>query len=101
MWAAILSDRLTVIALVSLYLTNKLIVHGPLFAREVSEEVPSIYSSDHAISRDHPVLAAVSRGCPGHKGRLAKYYSPFRRSTRRTSHPEGIEIQAFALDLHA
>ena len=42
MWAAILSDRLTVIALVSLYLTNKLIVHGPLFAREVSEEVPSI-----------------------------------------------------------
>ena len=30
MWAAILSDRLTVIALVSLYLTNKLIGRNPL-----------------------------------------------------------------------
>ena len=41
MWAIILSDRLAVIALVSLYLTNKLIAHEPLSNREVSEEIPT------------------------------------------------------------
>ena len=41
MWAAILSDRLTVVALVSHYLTNKLIVHDPLPGRTAPEGVPT------------------------------------------------------------
>ena len=41
MWAAILSDRLTVVALVSRYLTNKLIVHDPLPGRTAPEGVPT------------------------------------------------------------
>ena len=34
MWAVILSDRLAVLALVSRYLTNKLIAHDPLFSQK-------------------------------------------------------------------
>ncbi len=45
MWAIILSDRLAVIALVSLYLTNKLIAHEPLSNQEVSEEIPTFIQS--------------------------------------------------------
>ena len=45
MWAIILSDRLAVLALVSLYLTNKLIAHEPLSNQEVSEEIPTFIQS--------------------------------------------------------
>ena len=48
MWAAILSDRLAVIALVSLYLTNKLIAHDPLSNQEVPEGIPTF---THSIMR--------------------------------------------------
>ena len=41
MWAIILSDRLAVLALVSLYLTNKLIAHDPLPNQEVPEGIPT------------------------------------------------------------
>ena len=41
MWAIILSDRLAVIALVSLYLTNKLIAHDPLSNQKVPEGIPT------------------------------------------------------------
>ena len=100
MWAVILSDRLAVIALVSRYLTNKLIAHGPLPNRLVPKD-PNLYSRSHATPGDHPVLATVSGGYPSDGGTLAMYYSPFCRSTRRGLHPEGIRPHAFALDLHA
>ncbi|GEM_PF-1258603 len=101
MWAIILSDRLAVLALVSHYLTNKLIAHDPLPVRKVPEGSPTIYSRNHAIPRDNPALATVSHGYSGHRGKLAMYYSPFRRSTRRSFHSEEIKLQTFALDLHA
>ena len=101
MWAIILSDRLAVIALVGFYPTNKLIAHDPLPMRKVPEGIPTIYFRNHEIPEDHPVLAPVSRGYSSHRGKLVMYYSPLRRSTRRTSHSEEIEVQAFALDLHA
>jgi hypothetical protein len=41
----VLSDPLPVEALVSRYLTNKLIGLGPLQRRKVSEEIPSFDSS--------------------------------------------------------
>ena len=100
MWAAILSDRLAVVALVSRYLTNKLIAHEPLPDLWVPKD-PHLYPPNHAIQWDYPELPSVSRCYAGVKGTSPMYYSPFCRSTRRVSHPEGIETQAFALDLHA
>ena len=38
MWGVVLSDPLTVVALVSHYLTNKLIVREPLPARQLESE---------------------------------------------------------------
>lgn len=93
MWAAVLSDRLTVIALVSRYLTNKLIAHGPLPNRKVPKD-PNLYPMHYAVLWDYPVLAPVSRSYPRIGGRLAMYYSPFCRSTR-------LPKETFALDLHA
>ena len=49
MWAAILSDRLAVVALVSRYLTNKLIAHEPL-PNQKAPKGPYLYSHDHAIT---------------------------------------------------
>ena len=50
MWAAILSDRLAVIALVSHYLTNKLIAHDPLPNQKVPEGIPTVYTKNHEVS---------------------------------------------------
>ena len=44
-WLIILSDQLRIVALVSLYLTNKLIRHRPLQQREVLS-VPPLSSSE-------------------------------------------------------
>ncbi len=54
-----LSVPVPVIALVSRYLTNKLIGHGPLDSQQVSEEVPAF---DHEWC--YQVLPAVSRSYP-------------------------------------
>ena len=63
-WLIVLSDQLPVVALVSRYLTNKLI------GRESIPKYKSISSSDHAIQRGYPVLIRVSPGYPGLRGRL-------------------------------
>ena len=55
-------------------------------------EAESISSPDHAIRRGHPVLARVSSGYPGLRGRLLTCYAPVRRS------PQGKPW--FSLDLH-
>ena len=54
-----LSVPLPVIALVSRYLTNKLIGHGPLNSQKAPEGVPSV---DHEWY--YQVLPAVSRSYP-------------------------------------
>jgi hypothetical protein len=87
MWAAILSDRLAVLALVSRYLTNKLIAHDPLPSQEVPKD-PNLYPESHEVLRGYPALATVSSGYSSAWGTLAMYYSPLRRSTRRISHPK-------------
>jgi hypothetical protein len=62
MWAAILSDRLAVVALVSRYLTNKLIAHDPLPGRKVPKdpnpllEEPCDSSRPSGISHSFPWL---------------------------------------------
>ena len=72
MWLIVLSDQLPVGALVSRYLTNKLI------GREAIPEQRTVSSVDHAINRGYPVLIQVSLGYPGLRGRFLTCYSPVR-----------------------
>ena len=72
MWLIVLSDQLPVGALVSHYLTNKLI------GRETILERQTISSSDHAVQRGYPVLIRVSSGYPGLQGRFLTCYAPVR-----------------------
>ncbi len=72
MWLIVLSDQLPVIALVSRYLTNKLI------GRETIPERRTLSSSDHAVIGGYPVLIQVSLGYPGLRGRFLTCYSPVR-----------------------
>ena len=71
-WLIILSDQLPVFALVSRYLTNKLIGHETLL------EHRGVFLQDHAIPQGYQVLAPVSRGYPCLQGRFLMYYSPVR-----------------------
>ena len=85
MRGATLSRPLPVVALVSRYLTNKLIGHGPIPSRQAGYPVPTLCSADHAARRGHRVLATLSpkgsrssRGYPRAQGTLPMHYSPVR-----------------------
>src|SRR6185437_13844143 len=62
MWLIILSDQLSIVALVSRYLTNKLIEHRPVQTREARR-------SPAFSRRTYAVLVPVSRGYPPRHGR--------------------------------
>ena len=87
-WLIVLSDQLSIVALVGRYPTNKLMLRGPIPKRrpKLPLEQPTWQVAPH------PVLASLSKRYPGLWGRLPTCYSPVRRS----STPEG----AFPLDLH-
>ena len=60
-WLIVLSDQLRIVALVSLYLTNKLIRRGL-----VPDQRPKLPFSGRPESQtEHPVLIQVSLGYPG------------------------------------
>ena len=84
MWLIVLSDQLPVVALVSRYLTNKLI------GREAIPEQRTISSMNHATLRGYPVLIQVSLGCPGLWGRLLTRYSPVRHSVISMGYPSNM-----------
>ena len=71
-WLIILSDQLPVDALVSRYLTNKLI------GRETLPDPINLSSVRHASIRRHPVLAVVSNCYPRDRGRFLTCYAPVR-----------------------
>ena len=71
-WLIVLSDQLPVEALVSRYLTNKLI------GREAIPERRTISSSHQVVDRGYPVLIQVSLGYSGLRGRFLTCYSPVR-----------------------
>src|SRR6185295_9377546 len=73
-WLIVLSDQLPIVALVSRYLTNKLMGRGPISKR--GPKLPLLVTLIER--RPHPVLARVSPGCPGLRGRLPTCYSPVR-----------------------
>jgi hypothetical protein len=76
-WLIVLSDQLPIIAMVGRYPTNKLIGRGPIPSR--------LNFAPGRDPGDHPVLAAVSRGCPGAWGRFPRATHP--SATR--ADPEG------------
>jgi hypothetical protein len=71
-WLVVLSDQLPVVALVSRYLTNKLI------GRETVPKRRTISSPRHATWRGYPVLDPLSRAYPSLRGRFLTCYSPVR-----------------------
>ena len=81
-WLIILSDQLRIVALVSSYLTNKLIRRRLIQQREPRK-------SPAFPRRAYAVLARVSPGCPPLLGRFLRVTHP--SATRRhQGHPEGI-----------
>ena len=81
-WLIVLSDQLRIVALVSRYLTNKLIRRKLILNRKPK---PS-FSDEPEGSKGYPVLIRVSPGYPSAEGRLPTCYSPVRRfpQSRRT-----------------
>ena len=83
-WLIVLSDQLLIGALVSLYLTNKLIKRGLILRRWLSRR-GHLFPHRPKSSWSHSVLAPVSRGYPKPKGRLSTRYSPVRHFTNHRS----------------
>ncbi len=83
-WLIILSDQLPIVALVSRYLTNKLMGRGLINGRQLSRRGHLFPLSPRTLWA-YPVLAPVSRSCPRPEGRLPTRYSPVRHFTH---HPK-------------
>ena len=77
-WLIILSDQLPVLALVSRYLTNKLIGRKALPMRQARRS-PALMTFS-CEKRSHAVLIQLSLGYPPHKGRFFTCYAPVRHS---------------------
>ncbi len=77
-WLIILSDQLPVLALVSRYLTNKLIGRGLIVKRQVPKD-PQLQVQQDVLPKSHSVLAHLSMSYPQLHGRLPTCYAPFRR----------------------
>ena len=84
-WLIILSDQLPIDALVSRYLTNKLMGRGLIYRRWLSRR-GHLFPQGPRTSWSYLVLAPVSRSCPKPEGRLPTRYSPVRHSC--ASHSE-------------
>ena len=78
MWLIILSDQLPVLALVSRYLTNKLIGRKALLMRQARRS-PALVSFS-CEKEPHAVLILLSKSYPPHKGRFFTCYAPVRHS---------------------
>ena len=89
MWPVTLSGRLPVVALVSHYLTNKLI------GRESIQNHKKAFHPPPCDEESYPVLIPVSRSYPGAKGRLLTCYSPVRHSVFSS-----VSTEWTAFDLH-
>ena len=77
-WLIILSDQLRIVALVSLYLTNKLIRHRPLFKHEAR-------GSPTLLRRDYAVLIRLSPSYPPLKDMFRCITHPFATRHQRAS----------------
>jgi hypothetical protein len=84
-WLAVLSDQLPITAMVGRYPAIKLIGRGPIPGRPILRWG---FDPGPLEPRCRPVLAAVSRGCPGARGRYPRVTHPCAtRSEPEGSHP--------------
>ncbi len=79
-WLIILSDQLTIVVLVGLYPTNKLMVRKLISNYCFQEE--AIFHDLTCVKPLYPVLAILSNSYPSFGGRLSTCYSPVRHSTQ-------------------
>ncbi len=79
-WLIILSDQLPIAAMVSRYLTNKLMGRGLIPKRKLSRR-GHLWFSMPKQRKYHPVLASLSQCYPQFGGRLPTRYSPVRHFT--------------------
>ena len=86
MWLVVLSDQLRIVALVSLYLTNKLIRYRPLQSREALR-------SPAFTLRSYAVLAILSDSYPPQMGTFRCITHP-----SATRHP--VQAPVLPFDLH-
>ena len=84
MWLIVLSDQLSIIALVGHYPTNKLIERSPLLLWRQDRLWYGVINS-----AQHRALAILSNGYSCQEGRLATCYSPVRRSVTSLQTPKG------------
>jgi hypothetical protein len=91
-WLIILSDQLPVFALVSRYLTNKLMGRRFIFRRQLPRR-GHLSRQDPEISPTYAVLAILSDCCPPPEGKLPTCYAPVRHFTRGVA-------PSFSFDLH-
>ena len=82
-WLIVLSDQLPVEALVSRYLTNKLIGHEPIQERDTHGIA---FLPEPQIQEAYAVLANLSASYSPLEGRLPMYSSPVRRFTNVLLH---------------
>lgn len=87
MWPVTLSGRLPVVALVSRYLTNKLIGREPIYNHYIT-----LSTNTPCGDWSYPVLDPVSQAYPEVQGRSPTCYSPVRHSS--------ISEETFPFDLH-
>ena len=87
MWPVTLSGRLPVVALVSRYLTNKLIGREPIYNHYIT-----LSTNTPCGDWSYPVLDPVSQAYPRVQGRSPTCYSPVRHSS--------TSEEAFPFDLH-
>ena len=80
-WLIILSDQLPVLALVSHYLTNKLIGREPIL-RWQTLSGPRLFPHHPKMSWSYLVLAPLSGCYPRPEGRLLTCYAPVRHATQ-------------------
>ncbi len=84
-WLIVLSDQLTIVAMVGLYPAIQLMVRGPVLRQRLPRDSRLLPHQLPPIG-PHAVLASPSARCPPPKGALPTCYSPVRRYT----HPEGL-----------
>ena len=84
-WGVTLSRPLPVFALVSHYLTNKLMGRRPLPKRRN-------FSHCFLSAKTSGVLATVSSGCPPLRGRSPTCYSPVRHSHLQTNPKDPVRL---------
>ena len=79
-WLIVLSDQLPITALVSRYLTNKLMGRRPILEWQVPKD-PHLFPLSPKGLWSYAVLAGLSARCPPLQGTLPTCYSPVRHCT--------------------